>query len=171
MVAKAATLNLSVEQYPTKKQKAEGISSRKKSPKKAKGNHAEDVIPSARPQAVTLSAKPSRGRTSISRSSSGTGSNEPVSTGRKKNEVIDGEVTASRERPWLWNKKNADYKGAPTMRQTPAGSPSKQSKQLGKPVSTKTALRGRGCGEKVANAAETQSKSKEDAIGDFLGYL
>ena len=38
-----------------------------------------------------------------------------------------------------------------------------------KPVPAKTAMKGRGGGDKVPNAAETQSKSQEDAIRDFLG--
>ena len=50
-------------------------------------------------------------------------------------------------------------------------SPSKQFRQLGRPVPAKTTLNGCCRGEKVANAAETLSKSKEDAICDFLGEL
>ena len=49
LVARAASLNLSVEQYVTKKRKAEGISSPKKGPNKAKGNDVDDPTPSPSP--------------------------------------------------------------------------------------------------------------------------
>ena len=57
LVGRAASLNLSVEQYVTKKLKAEGISSPKESPKNAKGNDMDDATPGPRPQAVTLPAQ------------------------------------------------------------------------------------------------------------------
>ena len=81
----------------------------------------------------------------------------------------DAEGTASEERPRLRNKKNVDYKAAAPVKKIRAGSPPEQSKQLGKPVPAKTTMKGRGRGDKVPNAAETQSKSKKDAIRDFPG--
>ena len=117
MVAKAASLNLSVEQYVTKKRKAEGISSPKKSPKKAKGNDMEDATPSPTPHAVTQPAQPSREGTPISRSSSRTGSSKPVPANKPVAEVKDAVCTASEECPRLRNKKNVDYKAAPPVKQ------------------------------------------------------
>ena len=52
-----------------------------------------------------------------------------------------------------------------------AGTHPKQSKQLSKTVPANTAMMGRGCGEKVLNAAETDSNSKENAFCDSLGYF
>ena len=52
-----------------------------------------------------------------------------------------------------------------------AGSDPKQSKQLNKPVPAKTAMMGRGRGEKVLNAVITLSNSKENTFCDFLGYF
>ena len=96
----------------------------------------------------------------MSRSSSSTGSNKPVPTGKEKGvEAEDAEGTAGEERPRLRNKKNVDYKAAPPVRQIQAGSPPKSSKQLGKRVPAKTALKCRGRGDKVPNAAEAQSNS------------
>ena len=63
LVAKAAVLNLSVDQCVTTKRKGKGISSSKKCPKKAKGNDADSLMaatPSPRFHAVTSPAQPSR---------------------------------------------------------------------------------------------------------------
>ena len=129
----------------TKKRKAEGISSPKKSSKKAKGNDVDDATPSPRRQAVTSPAQPSREGTPVRRSSSVTGSNKPVPAGRgKEAEVKDAEGTANEERPWLRSKKNVDSKAAPLVIKIGAGSPPKQSKQLGKVMPAKTAMKGRG---------------------------
>ena len=149
LVAKTASLNLSVEQYMTKKRKAEGISSPTKSPKKAKDNDVDDATPSSRPHAVTRTTQPSSEGTPISRSSSGMESNKPVPAGEgREAEVKDAEGTASEERLGLRNKKNADYKAAPPLKRIRAGSPPKRSEQLGKSVPAKTAMKGPGRGEK-----------------------
>ena len=96
LVAKAASLNLSVEQYLTKTRKAEGMSSPEKRPKKAKGNDVDDGTPSLWPQAVTPPPEPSPEGTPISRSSRGTGSNRPMPGGQgKEPKVKDAEDTAS----------------------------------------------------------------------------
>ena len=81
----------------------------------------------------------------------------------------DAEGTPSEEGPRSQNKKAADYKAAPLVNQSRAGSHPKLSKQFGKPVPAKTAMKGHGPGEKVPNAAEMACKSKVDAICDFLG--
>ena len=64
-----------------------------------------------------------------------------------------------------------DYKAAPLVRQIRAGSRPELFQQLRKPVPVKTALNRRGGVEKFSHAAETESKSKEEAIGDFLSKL
>ena len=57
LFAKAASLNLSTQQYVIKKRKAEGISSPKKSPKKAKRKDFDDAAQSPRAHTVTLPAQ------------------------------------------------------------------------------------------------------------------
>ena len=95
LVAVAASIDLSLEQYVTNKRKVEGISSPRNSPKMANVKDADDATPNPRPDAVTPPEPPSPERTPISRCSSGKGSSKPVSRGEgKEAQVKDAEGTA-----------------------------------------------------------------------------